>query len=63
VLARVADADGSAPGDRVPDGLDGLRALCAAHWSNHPDASATARVVAGDEPAGETLESWGVEQG
>ena len=28
------------------DGLDGLRALCVAHWSRHPEHGAPARVVA-----------------
>jgi len=31
---RDADADG--------DGLDGLRALCVAHWARHPDEAAPA---------------------
>jgi glycerol 3-phosphatase-2 len=62
LLARVADAERSAPGDRVTDGLDGLRALCVAHWSNHPDEGATARVVAGYGPTVEVLDRWGLVQ-
>ena len=61
VLARVLDADRPAPGGAVSDGLDGLRALCVAHWSSHPDEGATARVVAGDAPAEEELDRWGAE--
>jgi glycerol-1-phosphatase len=40
------------------DGLDGLRALCVAHWSGHPTDGASARVVAGDERATEQLSRW-----
>jgi glycerol-1-phosphatase len=49
--------------DVASDGLDGLRALCVAHWSNHPGEGASARVVAGDGPSGEALDRWGLEQG
>jgi HAD superfamily hydrolase (TIGR01450 family) len=62
LLARVADAARSAAGGALPDGLDGLRALCVAHWGTHPDEGATARVVAGDGPAGEVLGRWRLEQ-
>ncbi|RBY81460.1 HAD family hydrolase [Blastococcus sp. TF02-09] len=60
LLARVADAEGPGVGGAVSDGLDGLRALCVAHWSEHPDQGVTARVVAVDEPAGEALDRWGL---
>ena len=63
LLAGVAVEDGAAPVGAVSDGLDGLRALCVAHWSNHPDEGATATVIAGDGPAGEKLASWGLEEG
>ena len=63
LLARVADGQGATPGGAVPDGLDGLRALCVAHWSNHPDEGSTAEVVAGDQAAGEALDRWGLGQG
>jgi glycerol 3-phosphatase-2 len=42
------------------DGLDGLRALCAAHWSRHPDHAAPVRVVAAGLPAEEALDRWGL---
>ena len=42
------------------DGLDGLRALCVAHWSRHPDHGAPVRVVAGDDAAAAALERWGL---
>lgn len=42
------------------DGLDGLRALCVAHWTRHPRAGAPATVVAGDDRAAEVLTGWGL---
>jgi len=42
------------------DGLDGLRALCVAHWARHPDDGAPARVVARGEPAAAALARWGL---
>jgi HAD superfamily hydrolase (TIGR01450 family) len=53
VLEATADGDDG-------DGLDGLRALCAAHWSRHPDEGAPARVVASGEDAGAVLARWGL---
>jgi glycerol 3-phosphatase-2 len=42
------------------DGLDGLRALCAAHWARHPDDGAPARVIARGERAVAALDRWGL---
>ena len=44
------------------DGLDGLRALCVAHWWRHPDAGAAPRVRAADDRARAALEEWGLDQ-
>jgi glycerol-1-phosphatase len=52
----VLETDGS-QGDGN-DGLDGLRALCVAHWTRHPDAGARARIVAADDRAAERLAEW-----
>ncbi|WP_448608206.1 HAD-IIA family hydrolase [Geodermatophilus sp. URMC 60] len=43
-----------------PDGLDGLRALCVAHWTRHPEAAAPPRVGAADEVAAGALRQWGL---
>jgi glycerol-1-phosphatase len=40
------------------DGLDGLRALCVAHWARYPDTAAPARVAAADEAAAAELQRW-----
>ncbi|MGY1691320.1 HAD-IIA family hydrolase [Geodermatophilus sp. SYSU D01105] len=45
------------PGDRG-DGLDGLRALCVAHWAGHPDSGVPAAVRAADEVAAAALARW-----
>ena len=42
------------------DGLDGLRALCVAHWVQHPEAAAPAQVTADDEAAAVVLRQWGL---
>jgi hypothetical protein len=42
------------------DGLDGLRALCVAHWSRHADRGTPVRVVAAGERAEEALDRWGL---
>jgi HAD superfamily hydrolase (TIGR01450 family) len=47
------DGDGS-------DGLDGLRALCVAHWTRHPDEAVPTEVLAGDDAAGAALRTWGL---
>jgi hypothetical protein len=40
------------------DGLDGLRALCVAHWARRPDVGSPLRVVAGDDAAAAALARW-----
>jgi HAD superfamily hydrolase (TIGR01450 family) len=61
---RSAEADGTwllaaeAPDDG--DGLDGLRALCVAHWDEHPDEDVRARVVPADPAAAASLDRWGL---
>jgi glycerol 3-phosphatase-2 len=47
------------PGDDG-DGLDGLRALAIAHWTQHPEGGQPAVVRAGDAEAGAALEGWGL---
>jgi HAD superfamily hydrolase (TIGR01450 family) len=42
------------------DGLDGLRALCVAHWDRHPDDGAPAWAVAADQAAADALAGWGL---
>ena len=42
------------------DGLDGLRALCVAHWARHPGVGAPVRVIAAGAPAAAALDRWGV---
>jgi len=42
------------------DGLDGLRALCVAHWARHPDEAAPIQVAAVGTPAAEALRKWGL---
>lgn len=56
LLLRGVD-QGVAP---AGDGLDGLRALCVAHWSRHPAAGVPARVRAEDTPARAALVAWGL---
>jgi HAD superfamily hydrolase (TIGR01450 family) len=46
--------------DDPGDGLDGLRALCVAHWSRHPDDAAPAKVVPADDRAAAALVRWGL---
>jgi glycerol 3-phosphatase-2 len=40
------------------DGLDGLRALCVAHWTRHQREGVPARMIAGDESAAAALAQW-----
>jgi glycerol-1-phosphatase len=42
------------------DDLDGLRALCVAHWQAAGEQATAARVAAGDESAGRLLAAWGL---
>jgi hypothetical protein len=46
--------------DDEGDGLDGLRALCVAHWSRHPGDAAAARVQAAGDGARAALVAWGL---
>ncbi|WP_324277634.1 hypothetical protein [Blastococcus brunescens] len=57
LLEALGRAEGRAATD---DGLDGLRALCAAHWSRHPADGAPADVVAAGPRAQEALRRWGL---
>ncbi|RBY87566.1 HAD-IIA family hydrolase [Blastococcus sp. TF02A-30] len=57
----LLDATGGA--DEGSDGLDGLRALCVAHWAAHPDTGVRPLVRAGDEGAAGLLESWALDAG
>ena len=48
-------------GDTVGQGgdeLDGLRALCVAHWTTHPDGAPPPHVTAGDDRARAALDRW-----
>jgi hypothetical protein len=65
--ARFAEGDdalllhaGDAAHDGAGDGLDGLRALCVAHWSRHPDDGAAPQVGAADDGARAALGEWGL---
>ena len=53
---RLRRAAAGAPASA--DGLDGLRALCVAHWAGHPEEAAPARVAAADEAAAAALRRW-----
>ncbi|WP_089338602.1 HAD-IIA family hydrolase [Blastococcus mobilis] len=53
----VLEAGGA---DGRSDGLDGLRALCAAHWSRHPHDGTPVRVVATGSRAEDALGRWGL---
>jgi glycerol 3-phosphatase-2 len=66
-VARFAEGDDAlllqaGPGarERAGDGLDGLRALCVAHWSRHPEDGAAPQVGAADEEARAALGEWGL---
>lgn len=59
VLEVTGDPDSQDDGD----GLDGLRALCVAHWARHPDDGAPARVVARGAPVVTMLQRWGLVPG
>ena len=56
LLLEVAESAGAEDGD----GLDGLRALCVAHWARHPDDGAAARVGAVGDRSRAALASWGM---
>lgn len=57
---REAESDHAAPGS---DGLDGLRALCVAHWARHPDDGAGARILGEGTSARDALREWGLATG
>ncbi len=44
--------------DSAGDGLDGLRALCVAHWARHPERGSAPCVVASSSRAEEALVRW-----
>jgi glycerol-1-phosphatase len=48
------------PGDGggADDGLDGLRALCVAHWARHPGGAPAPRIDAADAAAHHALTAW-----
>ena len=58
VLALRADDAAADPADG--DELDGLRALCVAHWTRHPEDGAPGRVIATGDRAAEALRRWGL---
>jgi hypothetical protein len=53
LLLESADPDAG-------DGLDGLRALCVAHWSRHPAAAVAVRVLPADGAAAQAVDRWGL---
>ena len=57
----ASGGDPAEAGETVTDGLDGLRALCVAHWSVHPDGAPARVVAAGAEAAG-ALRRWGLDR-
>jgi glycerol 3-phosphatase-2 len=57
----ILAADPTAPDDG--DGLDGLRALCVAHWDRNPDEGVPARIAAADPAAAAVLAAWGLAAG
>ncbi|MCW2705680.1 MAG: putative sugar phosphatase of superfamily [Blastococcus sp.] len=60
--ALILEAEGPDGGEGPDDGdgLDGLRALCVAHWARHPADGAPARVIARGERAAAALDGWGL---
>jgi HAD superfamily hydrolase (TIGR01450 family) len=59
VLLLEAAGQGTAEDD-AGDGLDGLRALCVAHWSRHPHGGSPVGVRAVDDRAASVLADWGL---
>lgn len=57
VRPGILDSGGRGDGR---DGLDGLRALCVAHWSAHPDDGSPAGVRAEGASAVAALREWGL---
>ncbi|HLM05025.1 MAG TPA: HAD-IIA family hydrolase [Blastococcus sp.] len=58
--ALVLEREQRAEDQAADDGLDGLRALCVAHWSRHPGRAAGGTVVAVGERADAALRRWGL---
>jgi hypothetical protein len=62
----AAEAEGTwlvtaaSDGPDTGDGLDGLRALCVAHWDRHPADGVPARTVAAGPEAADALAGWGL---
>ena len=56
--AEASEGDPARADETVTDELDGLRALCVAHWSVHPDGGAPAQVVAAGAEAAGALRRW-----
>jgi HAD superfamily hydrolase (TIGR01450 family) len=56
----VLTAGAAEPGG---DGLDGLRALCVAHWAGHPDDERSPVLAAGDARAAAAFARWGLARG
>jgi len=54
LVLRASPGDG----DGADDGLDGLRALCVAHWARHPDGAPAPRIDAADDVARRELTAW-----
>jgi hypothetical protein len=61
-LRGGGEGERGTPGDRddAERELDGLRALCVAHWSAHPDGAPAPRTTAADEAARAALHRWGL---
>ncbi|MGY2077421.1 HAD-IIA family hydrolase [Blastococcus sp. SYSU DS0828] len=55
---RGPDAGPPQRGAAASDDLDGLRALCVAHWAAHPTAAAPVRVLAHGPAATEVARTW-----
>jgi len=58
--ALVLEPTGPATDD---DGFDGLRALCVAHWSRHPEDGVPASVVAVGDRSEAAVRRWGLAAG
>jgi hypothetical protein len=60
VLRRTGDdRPGEDAGDLdAGDGLDGLRALCVAHWAGRPGSAPAPTIRPGDDRAGAALSRW-----
>jgi hypothetical protein len=60
LVLESADAEDDVAANR--DGLDGLRALCVAHWTRSPKDAAPAEVTAIGAQALQALRDWGLGQ-